>query len=43
MFEKELDQGNFKNMNQASERVGRLLGESVVVQSVIYASMKGKR
>jgi hypothetical protein len=22
--------------------VGRLLGESVVVQSVIYASMKGK-
>ena len=43
MFEKELDQGKFKNMNQASERVGRLLGESVVVQSVIYASMKGKR
>jgi hypothetical protein len=29
-------------MDQASERVGRLLGESVIVQSVIYASMKGK-
>ena len=43
MFEKELDQGKFKTLDQASERVGRLLGESVIVQSVIYASMKGKQ
>jgi hypothetical protein len=43
MFEKELDQGKFKTLDQASERVGRLLGESVIVQSVIYASMKGKK
>ncbi|MFM7051958.1 MAG: hypothetical protein ACKOYN_07510 [Planctomycetota bacterium] len=42
MFEGELDQGKFRTLNQASERVGRLLGESVIVQSVIYASMKGK-
>ncbi len=42
MFESELDTGKFKTLDQASERVGRLLGESVVVQSVIYATMKGK-
>ena len=42
MFESELDAENFKTLDQATERVGRLLGESVVVQSVIYASMKGK-
>lgn len=42
MFEDELDTGKFKTLDQASERVGRLLGESVIVQSVIYASMKGK-
>lgn len=42
MFETELDAGKFKTMDQASERVGRLLGESVIVQSVIYATMKGK-
>jgi hypothetical protein len=42
MFEGELDGGKFKTLDQASERVGRLLGESVIVQSVIYASMKGK-
>jgi hypothetical protein len=42
MFEDEIDAGKFKTLDQASERVGRLLGESVVVQSVIYASMKGK-
>ena len=42
MFEAELDEGKFKTLDQASERVGRLLGESVIVQSVIYASMKGK-
>ena len=40
MFEEELDAGKFKTMDQASERVGRLLGESVIVQSVIYAMMK---
>jgi len=43
MFEYELDQGKFRTLDQASERVGRLLGESVIVQSVIYASMKGKK
>jgi len=42
IFEKELDEGKFKNLDQASERVGRLLGESVIVQSVIYASMSKK-
>ncbi len=42
MFEKELDTGKFKTLDQASERAGRLLGESVIVQSVIYATMKGK-
>jgi hypothetical protein len=42
MFEAELDTGKFKTLDQASERVGRLLGESVIVQSVIYASMKRK-
>lgn len=42
MFEAELDEGKFKTLDQASERVGRLLGESVIVQSVIYASMKRK-
>jgi hypothetical protein len=43
MFESELDAGKFRNLDQASERVGRLLGESVIVQSVIYASMKDKK
>lgn len=42
IFEGELDQGKFRTLDQASERAGRLLGESVVIQSVIYASMKGK-
>ncbi|MSR41013.1 MAG: hypothetical protein EXS10_03820 [Phycisphaerales bacterium] len=39
-FERELDTGKFKTLQQATERIGRLLGESVVVQSVIYATMK---
>ncbi len=39
-FERELDTDKFKTLQQATERIGRLLGESVVVQSVIYASMK---
>jgi hypothetical protein len=43
IFEGELDAGKFRNLDQASERVGRLLGESVIVQSVIYASMKDRR
>jgi hypothetical protein len=42
MFEAELDQDKFKTLDQATERVGRLLGESVIVQSVIYASMSKK-
>jgi hypothetical protein len=41
-FERELDDGKFRTLRQASERVGRLIGESVVVQSIIYASMKQK-
>ena len=39
-FEREVDEGEFRSLSQASERAGRLLGESVVVQSVIYAMMK---
>lgn len=39
-FERELGRGDFRDLRQASERVGRLIGESVVVQSIIYASMK---
>lgn len=39
-FERELDQGRFKDLASASSRVGRLVGESVVAQSVIYAMMK---
>lgn len=39
-FERELDSGGFRSLAHASERAGRLLGESVVVQSVIYAMMK---
>lgn len=39
-FERELDSGRFKDLAQASSRVGRLVGESVVAQSVIYAMMK---
>lgn len=42
-FERELDSGKFKTLQQATERIGRLLGESVVVQSVIYFSMKQPR
>ena len=39
-FERELDEGKFRDLKAASTRVGRLVGESVVVQSVIYAMMK---
>lgn len=39
-FEREVDRGRFRSLSHASERAGRLLGESVVVQSIIYAMMK---
>jgi hypothetical protein len=39
-FERELDEGKFRDLKAASTRVGRLVGESVIVQSVIYAMMK---
>lgn len=39
-FERELDEGKFKDLAAASSRVGRLVGESVVAQSIIYAMMK---
>ncbi len=41
-FERELDSGKFRDLRQASERVGRLIGESVVAQAIIYATMKPK-
>ena len=41
-FEKELDQGQFKSLQQASNRAGRLLGERVFVQVLIYRGMKDK-
>jgi len=39
-FERELDSGRFKDLASASSRVGRLVGESVAAQSIIYAMMK---
>lgn len=39
-FERELDRGKFDSLREASERAGRIVGESVVAQSVIYAYMK---
>ncbi len=39
-FESEFDEGKIRSLREAGERVGRLVGESVVVQSVIYAMMK---
>jgi len=39
-FEEEFDQGKIHSVREAGERVGRLVGESVVVQSVIYSMMK---
>ncbi len=39
-FEDEIDSGKIRSLREAGERVGRLVGESVVVQSVIYAMMK---
>jgi hypothetical protein len=39
-FERDLDRGRIASLDAASARVGRLVGESVVVQSVIYAAMQ---
>jgi hypothetical protein len=39
-FEDELDGGKFRDLNHASQRAGRLLGERVVVQALIYSNMK---
>jgi hypothetical protein len=39
-FETELDRGDFRNLNQASTRAGRLLGERALVQVLIYQNMK---
>ena len=39
-FQRDLDTGRISSLDMASSRVGRLVGESVVVQSVIYAMMK---
>ena len=39
-FERDLNSGEIKNLDAASSRVGRLIGESVVAQSIIYAMMK---
>jgi hypothetical protein len=39
-FEREFDAGKIRSVREAGERVGRLVGESVVVQSVIYGMMK---
>jgi hypothetical protein len=39
-FEREVRGGSFKSLSRAAERAGRIVGESVVVQGVIYAMMK---
>jgi hypothetical protein len=39
-FQRDLDGGKIASLDAASSRVGRLVGESVVVQSIIYAAMK---
>ena len=39
-FERDLNGGSIKNLDAASSRVGRLIGESVVAQSIIYSMMK---
>lgn len=42
-FETELDRGDFRDLRQASNRAGRLLGERAVVQAIIYQGMKQKK
>ncbi len=39
-FERELDEGKFRTLGQASERVGRLMAEGAAAQVVIYALMQ---
>lgn len=39
-FETELDRGDFRDLAEASNRAGRLLGERMVVQGLIYQVMK---
>ena len=39
-FENEVRAGEFRSLEHASERAGRFIGESVIVQGIIYASMK---
>lgn len=39
-FERDLNTGKITSLSMASSRVGRLVGESVAVQSIIYAAMK---
>jgi hypothetical protein len=39
-FQRDLDRGKITSLSMASSRVGRLVGESVAVQSIIYAAMK---
>jgi len=39
-FETELDRGEFRDLRHASDRAGRLLGERVFVQVMIYQGMK---
>ncbi len=39
-FERELNAGKFRDLKAASTRVGRLIGESVIAQGIIYAMMK---
>jgi hypothetical protein len=39
-FERELDEGRFPTLEQAGRRAGRILGESVVIQALLYRGMK---
>ena len=39
-FENEVQAEQFRSLDYAAERAGRILGESVVVQGIIYAYMK---
>ena len=39
-FEVELDRGDFRDLQQAGNRAGRLLGERGFVQAIIYQTMK---
>lgn len=41
-FEDKLDRGEFGSLADASGQAGRMLGESAVVQGLIYSMMKGK-